>query len=62
MRIEIEDKVYIANFDEVKGIYFRAPVFLRTQSKKELTLNEQLERNQWSSFLRNLIVFKMHFG
>lgn len=61
MRIEIEDKVYIANFEEVKGIYFRAPVFLRTQSKKELTLNEQLERNQWSSFLRNLIVFKNAF-
>lgn len=61
MRIEIEDKVYIAGFEEVKGIYFRAPVFLRTQSKKELTLNEQLERNQWSSFLRNLIVFKNAF-
>ena len=61
MRIEIDDKVYIANFEEVKGIYFRAPVFLRTQSKKELTLNEQLERNQWSSFLRNLIVFKNAF-
>lgn len=58
MRIEIEDKVYSANFENVKGIYFRAPVFLRTQSKKELTLNEQLERNQWSSFLRNLIIFK----
>lgn len=61
MRIEIEDKVHSACFEEVKGIYFRAPVFLRTQSKKELTLNEQLERNQWSSFLRNLIVFKNAF-
>ena len=61
MIIEIEDKVYIANFEKVKGIYFRAPVFLRTQSKKELTINEQLERNQWSSFLRNLIVFRNAF-
>lgn len=61
MRIEIENKAYIANFEEVKGIYFRAPVFLRTQSKKELTINEQLERNQWSSFLRNLIVFRNAF-
>lgn len=61
MIIEIENKVYIANFERLKGIYFRAPVFLRTQSKKKLTLNEQLERNQWSSFLRNLIVFRNAF-
>lgn len=58
MRIAIDNKEYIADFERLKGIYFRAPVFLRTQSKKELTLNEQLERNQWSSFLRNLIVFQ----
>ncbi len=58
MRIAIDDKEYFADFDKLKGIYFRAPVFLRTQSKKELTLEEQLERNQWSSFLRNLIVFQ----
>lgn len=58
MRIAINNKEYYADFKSVKGIYFRAPVFLRTQSKKELTLDEQLERNQWSSFLRNLIVFQ----
>ena len=49
---------YEAQFEHLKGIFFRAPVFLRTQSKKELSVQEQLERNQWSSFLRNLIVFK----
>ena len=58
MRISIDGKEYYADFDGLKGIYFRAPVFLRTQSKKELSLDEQLERNQWSSFLRNLIVFQ----
>ena len=57
MKISIDEIDYIAYFEKIKGIYFRAPVFLRTQSKKELSLNEQLERNQWSSFLRNLIVF-----
>lgn len=58
MRITIDKNVYFADFEKIKGIYFRAPVFLRTQTKKELSLEEQLERNQWSSFLRNLIVFK----
>lgn len=58
MQIVIDGQVYIADFNKLKGIYFRAPVFLRTQSKKELTLEEQLERTQWSSFLRNLIIFK----
>lgn len=58
MRIAIGDREFYAGFQEIKGIYFRAPVFLRTQSKKVLSLKEQLERNQWSSFLRNLIVFQ----
>lgn len=58
IRISIDKKVYFAEFEKIKGIYFRAPVFLRTQTKKELSVEEQLERNQWSSFLRNLIVFK----
>lgn len=58
MYIEIDEKVYYAYFEQLKGIYFRAPVFLRTQPKKELTIDEQLERNQWSAFLRNLIIFE----
>lgn len=58
MKIIIDEKIYIADFQKLRGIYFRAPVFLRTQSKRELTLDEQLERNQWNSFLRNLIVFQ----
>lgn len=58
MKFSIDEKIYVAEFKTLRGIYFRAPVFLRTQSKKELTLDEQLERNQWSSFLRNLIVFQ----
>lgn len=58
MIISIDGEEYEAQFEHLKGIFFRAPVFLRTQSKKELSVQEQLERNQWSSFLRNLIVFK----
>lgn len=58
MIISIDGEKYEAQFESLKGIFFRAPVFLRTQSKKELSVQEQLERNQWSSFLRNLIIFK----
>lgn len=58
MEIIIEDDIYIADFERLKGIYFRAPVFLRAQSKKTLTVEEQLEKSQWSSFIRNLIVFE----
>lgn len=56
--IKIDKLEYVAEFDSLKGIYFRAPVFLRTQSKKVLSLDEQLERNQWSAFIRNLSVFE----
>ena len=58
MIISIEDEEYETQFDKLKGIFFRAPVFLRTQSKAELSVSKQLERNQWSAFLRNLIIFK----
>ena len=58
MTIQNDKEVFEADFETLRGIFFRAPVFLRTQPKAELTVNEQLERNQWSSFLRNLVVFK----
>lgn len=56
--IRIDELEFLAEFDSLKGIYFRAPVFLRTQSKKILPLDEQLEKNQWSAFIRNLVVFQ----
>ena len=35
MIISIDGEHYEAKFDNLKGIFFRAPVFLRTQSKAE---------------------------
>ena len=58
MTISIEDEKYNIQFEQLKGVFYRAPVFLRTQAKAELSVQEQLERNQWSSFLRNLIIFQ----
>lgn len=52
--VEIEDSDYIIS-KNLKSVYFRAPVFLRTI--KNYTIEEQLYRSQWSSFIRNLIVF-----
>ncbi len=53
--IIIEDIEYIIDEDNLKSIFFRAPVFLR--SGKSYTVSEQLYRSQWASFIRNLIVF-----
>ena len=55
MEISISNKKYLINNQNLKSVYFRAPVFLRAH--KHYTLNEQLSRSQWSAFLRNLIVF-----
>lgn len=51
----MDEMEYLVSNDTLKGVYFRAPVFLRSQ--KKYNLNEQLYRSQWSSFIRNLISF-----
>ena len=56
MTIKMEDDYYTIKTDNLKGVFFRAPVFLR--SHKKYSINKQLYRSQWSSFIRNLIVFE----
>ena len=55
MTIKMEDNFYVVKNNSLKSIFFRAPVFLR--SHKRYSVKEQLYRSQWSSFIRNLIVF-----
>ena len=55
MTITIDDVEYIIDNEKLHSIYFRAPVFNRYS--KELSIQDQLKRGQWSSFIRNLIVF-----
>lgn len=43
--------------EKLKSIYFRAPVYIRTNYQLDLSLNEQLSRSQWASFVRSLVVF-----
>lgn len=55
MELMIDGESYIVCNGELESIYFRAPVFYRYS--KELSLDDQLRRGQWGSFIRNLIVF-----
>lgn len=55
LKILINNQLYKITPEHLKSIYFRAPVFLRTG--KSYSLEEQLYRSQWSSFIRNLIIF-----
>lgn len=56
MTIKMEDDYYTIKNEKLKGVFFRAPVFLRAH--KKYSINEQLYRSQWSSFIRNLVVFE----
>lgn len=55
LSVEIHGQIYMIT-DALKAVYFRAPVFLR--NNKNYSLEDQLYRSQWSSFIRNLIVFE----
>ena len=55
MSVGIQGTQYAVRNDTLRGIYFRAPVFYRYT--RELSIDDQLRRGQWSSFIRNLMVF-----
>ena len=42
---------------ELKSVWFRQPVFLRNTPPSPLSPEEQLERSQWTAFIRALSVF-----
>lgn len=56
LQICINDNTSIISEDSLKAIYFRAPVFLR--NTKPYTIEKQLERGQWSAFIRNLTLYE----
>lgn len=41
----------------LKAVWFRQPVFLRNTPSEPLSTSQQLERSQWTAFLRALSVF-----
>ena len=50
------DHDYYISDKTLQSVYFRAPVFIR--SHKNYTIEQQLHRSQWSSFMRNLSTFE----
>lgn len=52
-RIEFE-----INRDTLKSIYYRAPIYLRNYPKENQKLEENISRDQWVSFIRNLLIFE----
>lgn len=55
MSVVIENEIYKVNDNSLKAVYFRAPTHLRVG--KALTVEEQLSKGQWNSFIRNLVLF-----
>ena len=43
---------------DLRSIWFRQPVFLRNTPPTPLSPQDQLERSQWTAFLRSLCVFR----
>lgn len=56
LKIITSDDEFSVQRNNLKSVYFRAPVFIR--SNKHYSLEKQLYRSQWSSFIRNLILFE----
>lgn len=54
--INVEECTYDVG-PELKSIWFRQPVFLRNTPADPLSTSQQLERSQWTAFLRGLCVF-----
>ncbi len=55
MFIEMNANYYLID-DSLKGVYYRAPVYIRYYSK--VSKEEQLYKSQWMAFVKNLICFK----
>lgn len=55
--ITINDKEYIIDNNNLKSIYYRAPIYLHDTYEPNLSVEKQLYRSQWAAFLRNLVLF-----
>lgn len=56
--VKIGDLSYCISQNNLKAIYYRAPIYLRDIYKPGLDEGEQLFRTQWTAFIRNLSVFE----
>lgn len=58
LNIIINSRKYIIDENNLKAIYYRAPIYLHDTYKPNLPLEKQLYRSQWTAFLRNLTLFE----
>lgn len=56
MSIRMMERTYHIG-SRLKSVWFRQPVFLRNTPSEPLSASRQLERSQWTAFLRALSVF-----
>ncbi|MEK3763452.1 hypothetical protein [Solibacillus sp. FSL K6-4121] len=56
--ITVNDIDYIISDNNLKSIYYRAPIYLRDIYKPNIPIEEQLYRTQWTAFIRNLTIFE----
>lgn len=56
--IKYNNQEFVFENDGKNSIFFRAPVFIRTMNKN-FSLEEQVYKSQWNSFIRNLVVFDL---
>jgi hypothetical protein len=55
--INKHDKKYQIDEISLKGVYYRAPTYLRETFSNNKSIEEQLQQSQWMSFYRNLLCF-----
>lgn len=58
LNITINAKQYVIDNNNLKAIYYRAPIYLHDTYKPNLSFEKQLYRSQWAAFLRNLVLFE----
>lgn len=56
--IKFDDKEFCLSEQTLKSIFFRGPTYLRETSMLNLTPEQKLEKSQWASFIRTLMIFE----
>jgi hypothetical protein len=54
----VENLEFRVSDDNLRSVYYRAPVFLRDSYQPDLALDDQFARSQWAAFLRAFTVFE----
>lgn len=56
--VSMGDAKYVISQNDIKSIYFRAPIFLRDIYPSKNNVEDTLYREQWMAFVRNLLIFE----